>query len=59
MTLPEAPKAVGNYVTVKRAGNLIYTAGHIPIDNKLNLLVKFQVKLALKKLTRQQHYVPT
>lgn len=34
MNLPEAPKAVGNYITLKRAGNLIYTSGHIPINNE-------------------------
>ncbi|MBT5655836.1 MAG: RidA family protein [Actinobacteria bacterium] len=34
MNLPEAPKAVGNYITLKRAGSLIYTSGHIPINNE-------------------------
>lgn len=31
--LPEAPKPVANYVPAKRSGNLIYTAGQIPIEN--------------------------
>jgi enamine deaminase RidA (YjgF/YER057c/UK114 family) len=28
--LPKAPEAIGNYVTFKKAGNFIYTSGHIP-----------------------------
>ena len=35
--LPEAPKAAGNYVTVKKIGDFIYTSGHVPItDEKEN-----------------------
>ena len=29
--LPEAPVPIGNYVTSKKIGDLIYTSGHIPI----------------------------
>ena len=29
--LPDPPKAVGNYTTIKKIGNLIYTSGHVPI----------------------------
>ena len=29
--LPNPPKAVGNYTTIKKIGNLIYTSGHVPI----------------------------
>ena len=33
--LPVPPKAIGNYVTYKKSGNLIFTSGHVPIsDNK-------------------------
>ena len=36
--LPEAPKAAGNYVTVKKIGDFIYTSGHVPItDEKKNI----------------------
>ena len=49
MTLPEAPKAVGNYVTVKRAGNLIYTAGHIPIDNKTKFTGKVPSEISVEE----------
>ena len=40
MNLPEPPKAVGNYITLKRAGNLIYTCGHIPINNEIKFTGK-------------------
>mgnify|MGYP001280515201 FL=1 len=40
MALPEPPKAVGNYVTIKKAGNFIYTAGHVPIDKETKFLGK-------------------
>ena len=33
--LPVPPKAIGNYVTYKKSGDLIFTSGHVPIsDNK-------------------------
>ena len=33
--LPLPPKAIGNYLTYKKSGNLIFTSGHVPIsDNK-------------------------
>ncbi len=31
LVLPPAPNPVGNYVTVLRSGNLVYTSGHIPV----------------------------
>ena len=49
MTLPEAPKAVGNYVTVKRAGNLIYTAGHIPFDKKTKFTGKVPSEISVEE----------
>ncbi|MDC6390504.1 RidA family protein [Maribacter sp. PR1] len=33
--LPEAPKSVANYIPAKRTGNVIYTAGQIPIQNEV------------------------
>jgi enamine deaminase RidA (YjgF/YER057c/UK114 family) len=44
MNFPLPPEAIGNYVTYKKAGNLIFTSGHVPITGNKNLLVKFQVK---------------
>ncbi|MEX0608280.1 MAG: RidA family protein [Balneolaceae bacterium] len=29
--LPEIPKPIANYIPAKRAGNLIYTAGQVPV----------------------------
>ena len=49
MTLPEAPRAVGNYVTVKRAGNLIYTAGHIPIDKETKFTGKVPSEVSVEE----------
>ncbi len=31
--LPEVPTPVANYLPAKRTGNLIYTAGQIPVEN--------------------------
>lgn len=31
--LPEVPEPVANYIPAKRTGNLIYTAGQIPVEN--------------------------
>ncbi len=31
--LPVPPKAIGNYVTYKKSGNLIFTSGHVPISD--------------------------
>ena len=33
--LPDPPKAVGNYTTIKKIGNLIYTSGHVPDPSEL------------------------
>ena len=32
--LPKPPKAVGNYTTIKRVNNIIYTSGHVPITEE-------------------------
>ena len=31
--LPKAPQAAGNYVTIKKIGDFIYTSGHVPISD--------------------------
>ena len=38
--LPEAPKAAGNYVTVKKIGDFIYTSGHVPITDEKKIIGK-------------------
>jgi enamine deaminase RidA (YjgF/YER057c/UK114 family) len=32
-TLPEAPRPIGNYVEAVRVGNLLFLAGHGPLEN--------------------------
>jgi len=32
LTLPEAPKALGDYVPASRSGNLVFTSGQLPIE---------------------------
>ncbi len=38
--LPNPPKAVGNYTTIKRANDLIFTSGHVPITDERKYLGK-------------------
>ena len=38
--LPDPPKAVGNYTTIKKIGNLIYTSGHVPITEDVKYIGK-------------------
>ena len=38
--LPKPPKAVGNYTTIKKIGNLIYTSGHVPITEDVKYIGK-------------------
>ena len=38
--LPKAPEAVGNYVTIKKIGNYIYTSGHVPITEEVKFIGK-------------------
>ena len=38
--LPNPPKAVGNYTTMKRVGDLIYTSGHVPISDDVKYIGK-------------------
>ena len=38
--LPKAPKAVGNYTTIKRVNDIIYTSGHVPITDEKKFIGK-------------------
>ena len=38
--LPKAPQAAGNYVTIKKIGNFIYTSGHVPISDDSKFIGK-------------------
>jgi enamine deaminase RidA (YjgF/YER057c/UK114 family) len=38
--LPKAPEAAGNYVTIKKIGNYIYTSGHVPITEEVKFIGK-------------------
>ena len=38
--LPKPPKAVGNYTTIKRVNDIIYTSGHVPITNDKKFIGK-------------------
>tara|TARA_B100000686_G_scaffold160278_1_gene167888 strand:+ start:59 stop:481 length:423 start_codon:yes stop_codon:yes gene_type:complete len=38
--LPNPPKAVGNYTTIKRIGDFIYTSGHVPISDDVKYIGK-------------------
>ena len=47
--LPEAPKAAGNYVTVKKIGDFIYTSGHVPITDEKRIIGKIPNKISIKE----------
>ena len=47
--LPEAPKAAGNYVTVKKIGNLIYTSGHVPITDEKKIIGKIPNEISIEE----------
>ena len=38
--LPKPPKAVGNYTTIKRVNDIIYTSGHVPITDDKKFIGK-------------------
>ena len=38
--LPNPPKAVGNYTTIKKVDNLIFTSGHVPITDDIKYIGK-------------------
>ena len=49
MDLPNPPKAVGNYITVKQAGNMIYTSGHIPITEDIKVTGKVPTEVSVEQ----------
>ena len=47
--LPEAPKAAGNYVTVKKIGDYIYTSGHVPITDEKKITGKIPSEISVEE----------
>ena len=47
--LPEAPKAAGNYVTVKKVGDFIYTSGHVPITDEKKIVGKIPSEISVEE----------
>ena len=47
--LPEAPKAAGNYVTVKKIGDFIYTSGHVPITDEKKITGKIPSEISVEE----------
>ena len=47
--LPEAPKAAGNYVTVKKIGEFIYTSGHVPITDEKKIIGKIPNEISIEE----------
>ena len=47
--LPEAPKAAGNYVTVKKIGDFIYTSGHVTITNEKKIVGKIPSEISVEE----------
>ena len=47
--LPDAPKAAGNYVTVKKIGDFIYTSGHVPITDEMKIIGKIPNDISIEE----------
>ena len=47
--LPEAPKAAGNYGTVKKSGDVIYTSGHVPITDEKKIIGKIPNEISIEE----------
>ncbi len=47
--LPEAPKAAGNYVTVKKISDFIYTSGHVPITDEKKTIGKIPNEISIEE----------
>ena len=47
--LPGAPKAAGNYVTVKKIGDFIYTSGHVPITDEKKIIGKIPNEISIEE----------
>ncbi len=45
--MPKAPEAAGNYVTVKKIGNYIYTSGHVPITEEVKFIGKIPNEISI------------
>ena len=45
--LPKAPEAAGNYVTVKKIRNYIYTSGHVPITEEVKFIGKIPNEISI------------
>ena len=46
---PEAPKAAGNYVIVKKIGDYIYTSGHVPITDEKKITGKIPSEISVEE----------
>ena len=47
--MPVAPKAAGNYVTVKKIGDFIYTSGHVPITDEKKIIGKIPNDISIEE----------
>ena len=45
--LPKAPQAAGNYVTIKKIGDFIYTSGHVPISDDVKYIGKIPIDISI------------
>ena len=52
--LPNPPKAVGNYTTIKKIGNLIYTSGHVPITEDVKYICLLYTSPSPRDRTRSR-----
>ena len=49
MEFPIPPEAVGNYTTIKKSGNLIFTSGHIPINGDTRFTGKVPSEVSVEE----------
>ena len=47
--LPEIPKPIANYIPAKRVGDLIYTAGHVPVYDGVSYKGKLGLDITLEE----------
>ena len=47
--LPDVPKPIANYIPAKRTGNLIYTAGQVPVYEGVSYKGKLGLDLTLEE----------
>tara|TARA_Y100001970_G_scaffold38544_1_gene47502 strand:+ start:840 stop:1256 length:417 start_codon:yes stop_codon:yes gene_type:complete len=45
--LPNAPDAIGNYVTYKKIGNFVYTSGHVPFTEEKKYIGKVPTEISI------------